>query len=43
MAQLSNRPVIIVGVDGSTGSIEALRWALRYSRATGAEVRAVTA
>ena len=35
--------VIVVGVDGSPGSIDALRWAVRQARATGAEVLAVTA
>jgi nucleotide-binding universal stress UspA family protein len=37
------RPVIVAGVDGSEDSKEALRWAARYARLTGAEVHAVTA
>jgi nucleotide-binding universal stress UspA family protein len=43
MAQHGARPVIIVGTDGSPGSIEALRWALRQAQATGAEVRVLLA
>lgn len=39
MAQTSNR--IVVGVDGSRGSRQALRWALREAEATGAAVEAV--
>jgi nucleotide-binding universal stress UspA family protein len=35
--------VVVVGVDGSEASKDALRWAIRYARATGATVRAVTA
>jgi nucleotide-binding universal stress UspA family protein len=34
---------IVVGVDGSPGSLVALRWALRQARLTGAQVEAVTA
>ena len=34
-------PVIVVGVDGSTGSRDAVRWAAEYARLTGAELRAV--
>src|SRR5450759_2261 len=37
------RPVIVVGTDGSPGSLEALRWALRQAQATGAEVRVLLA
>lgn len=33
---------IVVGVDGSEHSVEALRWALRQARLTGAELRAVS-
>jgi nucleotide-binding universal stress UspA family protein len=33
--------VVVVGVDGSDASIEALRWAVNYSKETGAKVRAV--
>jgi nucleotide-binding universal stress UspA family protein len=35
--------VVVVGVDGSAESINALRWASRYATATGATVRAVHA
>jgi len=34
---------VVVGVDGSPASKDALRWALRYARVTGTTVRAVTA
>ena len=34
---------IVVGVDGSPSSMEALRWAIRQAKLTGAEVEAVTA
>jgi nucleotide-binding universal stress UspA family protein len=34
---------IVVGVDGSDASKEALRWAIRQARLTGAGVNAVTA
>ncbi|GAA2908544.1 universal stress protein [Actinoplanes cyaneus] len=34
---------IVVGVDNSDGSAEALRWALAHARLTGATVEAVTA
>lgn len=37
------RPVIVAGVDGSEDSKEALRWAVRQARLTGAEAHAVTA
>ena len=37
------RPVIVAGVDGSEDSKEALRWAARQARFTGAEVHAVIA
>ena len=43
MASPHMRTVIVVGVDGSPGSREALRWALRYARSTDAEIRAVMA
>ena len=33
---------IVVGVDGSAASIEAVRWAVRYARLVGADVEAVT-
>jgi nucleotide-binding universal stress UspA family protein len=35
------RPPVVVGVDGSEGSVAALRWAVRYGAATGTPVRAV--
>ena len=38
----ARRPVT-VGVDGSEGSVAALRWAVRYGAATGTPVRAVLA
>ena len=34
---------IVVGIDNSAGSAEALRWALAYARQTGGSVEAVTA
>jgi nucleotide-binding universal stress UspA family protein len=37
------RKVIVAGVDGSAGSMAALRWARDYAAATGALVRAVRA
>ncbi|MFD1662105.1 universal stress protein [Streptomyces caeni] len=36
-------PRVVVGVDGSPSSWEALRWALRHAELTGATVDAVTA
>lgn len=35
------KPVVVVGVDGSTGSRDAVRWAARYARMSGADLRAV--
>jgi nucleotide-binding universal stress UspA family protein len=35
------RSVVVVGVDGSTGSRDAVRWAAKYARMAGAELRAV--
>jgi nucleotide-binding universal stress UspA family protein len=35
------RPTIVVGIDGSDSSSDALYWALRQARVTGARVRAV--
>jgi len=35
------RPPVVVGVDGSEGSLAALRWAARYGAATETPVRAV--
>jgi nucleotide-binding universal stress UspA family protein len=37
----SSAPNVVVGVDGSTESIGALKWAADYAAATGAAVRAV--
>ena len=34
---------VVVGVDGSKASADALRWALRYARMAGSTVRVVTA
>jgi nucleotide-binding universal stress UspA family protein len=34
-------PMIVVGVDGSDGSRDAVRWAAEQARLTGAELRAV--
>ena len=36
-----DRPVVVVGVDGSTGSRDAVRWAAKYARMAGADLRAV--
>ena len=35
------KPVVVVGVDGSLQSCEALRWAARYVASIGGELRAV--
>ncbi len=35
-------PAIVVGVDGSASSRDAVRWALRQAKLTGATVRAVS-
>ncbi|CAM5646883.1 universal stress protein [Kitasatospora aureofaciens] len=40
---MSDTPRIVVGVDGSPASEEALRWAVDYARAVGGTVDAVTA
>ena len=37
----SSAPHVVVGVDGSTESISALRWAAQYAAATAAAVKAV--
>jgi nucleotide-binding universal stress UspA family protein len=39
----TNRPRIVVGVDGFEPSMAALRWAIHQARLTGAVVEAVTA
>ncbi|UQX87326.1 universal stress protein [Jatrophihabitans telluris] len=38
----ARRPVIVVGVDGSDSSRNAVRWALQQAELTGAELRAVS-
>jgi nucleotide-binding universal stress UspA family protein len=40
---MSDRELIVVGVDGSTSSRRALRWAVTEARRSGAAVEAVTA
>jgi nucleotide-binding universal stress UspA family protein len=42
-ADSSPAPQVVVGVDGSPESVEALAWAARYAAATGASIRAVHA
>jgi nucleotide-binding universal stress UspA family protein len=42
MADDSSKPVV-VGVDGSAGSVAALRWAAEYAQATGATLHGVIA
>ncbi|HEY2270363.1 MAG TPA: universal stress protein [Streptosporangiaceae bacterium] len=37
-----DRPVVVVGVDGSTGSRDAVRWAAGYARLADAELRVVS-
>lgn len=37
-----DRPVVVVGVDGSTGSRDAVRWAAEYAKLAGADLRAVS-
>jgi nucleotide-binding universal stress UspA family protein len=39
----SDRPRIVVGVDGSASSISALEWAARQAEFTGAQLEVVTA
>ena len=39
----ATRPRIVVGIDGSDCSAEALQWALRMAQTTGATVDAVVA
>jgi len=39
----SERPVVVVGVDGSKESVEAMCWAVGYARRTGGTVRALIA
>lgn len=40
-AEAGAAPQVVVGVDGSAGSISALRWAARYATATGAHITVV--
>ncbi|MEO8828130.1 universal stress protein [Lapillicoccus sp.] len=42
MTEQSNASHVVVGVDGSPASIEAVRWAARYAGMTGADLEAVT-
>ena len=41
MTDSDAKPVVVVGVDGSQSSKDALRWAANYAELTGAEIRAV--
>ena len=43
MSSAPAEPVIVVGVDGSPSSKDALRWAARYAELTGAAVHALIA
>lgn len=36
------KPLIVVGVDGSAASLDALRWAVKYATLTGGRIQAVT-
>jgi nucleotide-binding universal stress UspA family protein len=36
-------PIVLVGIDGSEHSLDALRWAARYARAVGALLRPIVA
>lgn len=40
---MANAPTVVVGVDGSAGSVEALRWALAEARLRKSPLRAVHA
>jgi nucleotide-binding universal stress UspA family protein len=42
-AEGAGQQTVVVGVDGSPGSVAALAWAGRYAAATGARIRAVHA
>ncbi len=37
----NNRPIVVVGIDGSPNSAAALRWAGNYAQLTGAELHLV--
>ncbi len=41
MAEQQRRPLIVVGIDGSDISIDALRWAVGQARLVGGEILAV--
>jgi nucleotide-binding universal stress UspA family protein len=43
MADEARAPTVVVGVDGSAGSADALRWAVAHAKQTGAVVEAVSA
>ncbi len=42
MTDQPNKSRVVVGIDGSPASIEAVRWAAGYARMTGADLEAVT-
>jgi nucleotide-binding universal stress UspA family protein len=37
----TGQPLIVVGVDGSDESLEALRWAVGYAKAAGGSIKAI--
>lgn len=41
--EMKETPGVVVGVDGSENSVQALRWAVDYARVTGKEVRVISA
>jgi nucleotide-binding universal stress UspA family protein len=43
MPMTTEQELVVVGVDGSAGSVAALAWAARYASGTGARVRALLA
>ena len=43
MADTERIPLIVIGIDGSDSSINALRWALAQAEVTGASIEAVAA
>lgn len=43
MTDSSNSPSVVVGVDGSPSSVEALRWSMRYAKLVAAELHVVSA